>query len=159
MIGAAGLLVAPVFGPTPVRFVWNVTPSIPVGLYRIDPIAMAHGGDVVALRPPPRLARLMATRRYVEMGALLLKPVAATPGARVCRHGHLVTVNERPVAIALSADRLQRPLPRWSGCQRLRRDALFLLATERADSFDSRYFGPIDRAAVLGRATLLWSPR
>ncbi len=99
----------------------------------------------------------MAARRYVEAGALLLKPIAAGVGARVCRLKHVVTIDGVPAAVALKSDRLRRTLPRWSGCLVLRSDQLFLLATDRHDSFDSRYFGPVLRSDVVGRAVPVWT--
>jgi conjugative transfer signal peptidase TraF len=150
------LLVSAIHRPH-LRLVWTASASVPVGLYRIDPVTDLRTGDLVAIRPPADIARFMANRRYVESGALLLKPIAATGGANVCRHDLLLTINGVPVAKALLADRFHRPLPRWSGCVRVRHDQLFLLAPEKPDSFDGRYFGPIAASAVVGRAVPLWT--
>ncbi|ABQ66553.1 Type IV secretory pathway protease TraF-like protein [Rhizorhabdus wittichii RW1] len=141
----------------PLRLVWNVSPSVPVGLYRIDSAGDPRPGDLVALRPSPDLTRLMAERHYVEAGALLLKPIAAGAGATVCRNGAVVTIDGVSVATARERDRLGRPLPRWSGCRLLNASELFLLATESPDSFDGRYFGPAARSNVVGRAMPLWT--
>jgi type IV secretory pathway protease TraF len=35
---------------------------------------------------------------------------------------------------------------------------VFVLA-DHPGSFDSRYFGPLDTASIMGRAVLLWSDR
>ena len=51
------------------------------------------------------------------------------------------------------------PLPRWQGCRRLGADELFLIATDSAASFDSRYFGPVTRDRVIGRALPVWTWR
>jgi type IV secretory pathway protease TraF len=101
----------------------------------------------------------MADRHYVEPGALLLKPVAATGGTSICRQGARVLIDGLPVAQALPADRFRRPLQSWSGCRKLAADQLFLLAPARRDSFDSRYFGPVNKTDVIGIARPLctWS--
>jgi len=138
------------------RLVWNVSASVPLGLYRIEPNRHPQVGELAAVRPSPALARLMADRHYVEWGALLVKPVAAVTGARVCRHGHTVTINGLQVASALDHDRFRRDLPRWSGCRGLGASDYFLLARNVRASFDSRYFGPVAAANVIGRATPLW---
>ena len=139
------------------RLVWNASASVPLGLYRIEPGERARVGELVAVRPSPALTRFMAERRYVEANALLLKPLAAKGGATVCRVGMRVTINGQYVATALPRDRFRRPLPRWSGCLRLRPNQLFLIAPKTAASFDSRYFGPVNRNRIIGRAVPLWT--
>lgn len=141
----------------PLTLVWNASPSVPIGLYRVIPGAPPRAGELVVVRPSPALARFMADRRYVEAGVPLVKPVAAASGARVCRHGSRVTIDGRHVATALDADRFDRPLPRWTGCYRLARDQLFLIAPASSASFDSRYFGAVHSDAVIGRARPLWT--
>ncbi|HEY0316527.1 MAG TPA: S26 family signal peptidase [Sphingomonas sp.] len=154
---ALGLLLLPVVHRPQLRLLWNASASVPLGLYRIEPGTTPRIGELVALRPSPTLGRFMAARRYVEANALLIKPVAAVSGATVCRIGTRVTIDSRPVAYALTRDRFGRSLPAWSGCRRLRADQLFLIAPMRPDSFDSRYFGPVDRSRIVGRALPLWT--
>lgn len=155
--GALALLLAPAIHHPRLRLMWNASASVPLGLYRIEPGAAPRVGDLVALRPSPALGRFVATRRYVEANALLIKPVAALPGAVVCRFGVRVTIDARAVAAALPRDRFGRPLPTWGGCHRLPIDQLFLIAPAHRDSFDSRYFGPVDRREIVGRALPLWT--
>jgi type IV secretory pathway protease TraF len=81
--------------------------------------------------------------------------VAAGAGDVVCRHGALITINGRAVAQARLTDTAGRPLPAWSGCIRLADTQVFVLAVD-PDSFDSRYFGPVDGANVLGTASPVW---
>ena len=154
---ALGLLLAPPVHRPHLRLVWNASASVPLGLYRIAPIARPRVGDMVAVRPSPALARFMAERRYVEMNALLVKPVAAVAGATVCRDQLRVTIEARVAAAALQRDRFGRPLPRWSGCLRLGRDQFFLIAPSHADSFDSRYFGIVRASQIVGRVIPLWT--
>jgi conjugative transfer signal peptidase TraF len=137
--------------------VWNASASVPLGLYRITPDARPLIGELVAVRPSPELNRFMAERQYVEANALLVKPVAALAGARICRNGARVTIDARTVAAALPRDRFGRALPRWSGCRRLAANQVFLIAPAHRDSFDSRYFGPVDRRQIVGRALPLWT--
>lgn len=139
------------------RLVWNASASVPLGLYGIEPGARPRVGDLVVVRPSPALTRFMAERRYVEANALLVKPLAAKVGATVCRLDMRVTIDGRYVATALPRDRFRRPLPHWSGCLRLVPEQLFLIAPATAASFDSRYFGPVDRRRIVGRALPLWT--
>lgn len=145
------LLLPAIHRPT-LRLVWNVTASVPIGLYRVLPDETPGRGELVAVRPSPTLARYMASRRYVEAGALLVKPVAAVAGQQVCRTGATVTIDEKTVATARTADRVGRLLPVWTGCRRLSGGTVFLLAPAVPGSFDGRYFGPVATSAVVGRA-------
>jgi len=154
---ALAVLLLPAVHRPQLRLVWNASASVPLGLYGIEPNTAARVGDLVVVRPSPALTRFMAERRYVEAGALLIKPVAATSGAIVCRLGSRITIDARAVAFALPRDRFGRALPTWSGCRGLRADQLFLIAPIHRDSFDGRYFGPVARSRIVGRALPLWT--
>lgn len=138
------------------QLIWNATSSVPIGLYRIvsaDPLTV---GTLVVVKTPPSFARLFSERAYLPLGVPLVKPIAAMAGDAVCRHGRNVTIDSRVAAIALDRDRLGRKLPRWQGCRRVAASEVFLLATSRPDSLDSRYFGPVPVSSVIGRAVPLW---
>jgi type IV secretory pathway protease TraF len=47
-------------------------------------------------------------------------------------------------------------LPRWAGCAVLSADQIFVMNQAPA-SLDSRYFGPLSRSSILGRAVPLWT--
>lgn len=134
------------------RLLWNASASAPIGLYRIHPGSTVQRGDLVAVRPPPELAQLLAERHALPLGLPLLKQLAATAGAIVCRRGDIVTIGGKRAAIARAHDSRDRALPTWRGCRTLKADDLFLL-NPAADSFDSRYFGPIPTRGLIGRAT------
>jgi len=157
-VGATAILLTtiPLFIDVPLRFLWNASASVPRGLYMVSDRRPGRG-ELAVVRPAPDVARFMAHRRYVPLGIPLLKPVAAASGATACRDGVAVTINGRPAATALRADRLGRPLPVWTGCVRLSPGEYFLLAAASPASFDSRYFGPVRAEAVVGRAVPIWT--
>jgi conjugative transfer signal peptidase TraF len=139
------------------QLLWNASPSVPAGLYRLD----AHPPPTAALaviRLPEPYRRLAETRSYLRAGMLLIKPVAAEAGDIVCRQGSRVSVNGRTLARARPSDPAGRPLPAWSGCLRLDAGKIFVLSA-RPGSFDSRYIGPIERDHVLGTAIPVWAGR
>ena len=159
--GTAALyaLLLPALHRPDLRLVWNVTASVPVGLYGVLPDETPRRGELVAVRPLPALARYMASRRYVEAGALLVKPVAAVEGQQVCRLGAVIAIDGVTVATARADDRMRRPLPIWTGCHRLQAGTVFLLAPSVSASFDGRYFGPVATSDIVGRAIPLWTWR
>ena len=50
----------------------------------------------------------------------------------------------------LSHDRAGRPLPVWTGCRPLGDGQYFMFSDHVPNSFDSRYFGPIDVVDIVG---------
>jgi conjugative transfer signal peptidase TraF len=155
---AAGALftVASLHGTTP-WLVWNASPSVPLGLYRIDPSPVRRS-DLVLIRLPSDVAELAARRNYLPKSTYLIKFVLAVAGDQICRLGDRVFVRGVLAARAHTRDSLGRPMPSWQGCRRLASGELFLLA-DNQQSFDSRYFGVVSASDVVGRAVPLWPQR
>lgn len=135
--------------------VWNATPSVPTGLYVVDPKTPASRGDLVAARLPQAVRPLAASRGYLPATVPILKRVAAGPGDVVCARGTEVSVNGRTRAVRLPADPQGRRLPSWSGCRRVGPGEAFLLGDHRL-SFDGRYFGISRPGERIGRVHALW---
>jgi len=147
------MLFAPVTAKRFPLIIWNQSSSVPIGLYWVEQ-KPPRAGDLAVVRLPDHTAELALRRDYLPRSAYLLKLVAAVGGDRVCRHGANVFIGGAFVARALAADPRQRSLPHWQGCRILRTRELFLLGRTPA-SFDGRYFGPIQRDYVVGRARLI----
>ena len=138
--------------PTSLKLIWNVSASVPVGLYSLHPADALEITDLVAVMPPPPLAAFLIARGYIGEGTPLLKRVMGLPGQDVCRLGNAITVDRLPLGEALPRDRLGRDLPVWQGCRRIAPGHLFLMNPDVSDSLDGRYFGPISSTSVIGRA-------
>ena len=157
-LGAAALALiafSAALQPQP-RLVWNVTPSVPTGLYGVQPGADFTRGDLVAVAPPDALRAFLVARGYLGETTPLLKHVAGLPGDRICRFGALVTLNGNPVAHAQTTDRLGRELPSWRGCRTLQQGEVFLL-NAAPDSLDGRYFGALPATSVIGPGHPIWT--
>jgi conjugative transfer signal peptidase TraF len=156
-ITAAGIVltVLSLEGKTP-KLVLNASPSVPPGLYRVDP-GPVRRGDLVLTRLPRGVAELAYRRGYLPKGVYLIKFVLGVAGDQVCRLGDRIFVRGMLVVRALPRDSVRRPMPSWHGCRRLASGDLFLLAAN-LQSFDSRYFGVVPARDVVGRAVLLWPP-
>jgi conjugative transfer signal peptidase TraF len=154
-------LAGPALHAPAARWVYNPSDSVPRGWYRIESAGTTgdalNVGDIVLARLPAEAAALAAQRGYLPERVPLLKRIGAIAPQRVCMAGRTVYVDDVPVALARSADGLGRGLPLWAHCRALRASELFLLSATHPASFDSRYFGPIDAAAVLGRAQPMWT--
>lgn len=138
-------------------FIWNASPSAPLGLYRVQPEPLPRRQDLVVVRPPDDLVWFLADGGYLPRGVPLLKRVAALGGSRVCRTGVSVSVDGVPLGDALTRDHHGRPLPQWQGCVVLTEGQVFLFNADRPDSLDGRYFGPLDRSTIVGRAEPIWT--
>ena len=155
VVGVATL--ATLTAPVSHYAVWNVSPSVPTGLYAIRGKASLHVGERVAIEPPPALRRLLAERGYLPVGVPLLKRIAAVRGQRICRFRHGVTIHGSFAGVARMRDRQGRNLPAWFGCRTLRANELFAMNIDVPDSFDGRYFGVLRLTDVIGRATPVWT--
>lgn len=153
--GLAALAWVSFMQPLP-RLVYNPSGSAPVGWYRIVPTDAPRVGALVLTWLPPDAAALAAQRGYLPMRVPLLKRVGAVAPQYVCVIDGLVWIDGVPVAAVLPADRLGRPLSSWPYCRELDEGELFLLGVGRAASFDSRYFGPVGAADVIGVARPIW---
>ena len=153
--GLAALAWAAWVQPLP-RLVYNPSDSVAVGWYRIGPTDALRVDAIVLTTLPPDAAALAAQRRYLPARVPLLKRVGAIAPQHVCIFDALVWIDGVPVAAVLPADRLGRPLPSWPHCRRLESGELFLLSNTNPASFDSRYFGPVSAAAVIGIAHPVW---
>lgn len=146
------------------RLVYNPSVSVPVGWYLVDPWpegarakpSALQVGSIVLVRLPANASALAAQRSYLPLNVPLLKRVGALPPQQVCVFGEVLHVDGLPVATVLAADRLGRPLPRWQPCRRLATGEVLLLSVTHPASFDSRYFGPVHNADVIGVAQPLW---
>ncbi|WP_374618787.1 conjugative transfer signal peptidase TraF [Devosia sp.] len=137
----------------------NLTPSYPIGLWRIEPLAHDPGvGDRIVVCPPPDPAfELARDRGYLGRGLCpgwfspLIKTVVAVAGQHIAIEGD-ITVDgvHLPHSSVRFADGAGRALTPATGGM-VPDDQLFLFS-EFAGSYDSRYFGPIPAAGVLGLA-------
>jgi len=153
VIGIAATSVADM----PLRLLWNVTASAPIGFYTVEPADRLTVPELVAVMPPEPLAGFMVARGYVGRGVPLLKRVVGLPGQRVCRSGHVITVDGVEIGDALDRDRIGRALPVWQSCRVVATGQLFLMNIDAHDSLDGRYFGPLPASTVIGRALPLWT--
>lgn len=133
----------------------NVTPSLPLGIWRT---AAIDNAEFVEFCLPDGPAKEVAVARgYLPNGlcsgggAPLLKPVAARSGdlvevtaQGVAVNGHLVAT---PIATVDSAGRAMPAVAR--GMHKVAPHELWVLSSYHPGSFDSRYYGAIPRSSVL----------
>jgi type IV secretory pathway protease TraF len=123
--------------------VWNVSESVPVGLYRVHPVGKLVVNDLVIAIPPEPLATYLDHGGYLPRAVPLIKPVLAVPGQTVCRAGFNTFVDGIEIGTARKRDARGRWLLDWgwlgiatpvpTACRcRLNLHALTLLAATRS---------------------------
>ena len=150
------LLLSTVEGATP-RYIWNASNSVPIGLYRVQPVNRLNVTELVAVRPPDLLAAFLDLNGYLPAGVPMLKRVLALPGQTVCRKGLSIAVDGINVGEARERDGQGRPLPVWQGCRTIADGDVFVMNWQSTDSLDGRYFGPLPASSVIGRAIPVWT--
>ncbi|MGF6175481.1 conjugative transfer signal peptidase TraF [Ensifer sp. 4252] len=142
----------------------NLTPSEPLGLWRIGKLDRpAAVGDLVFICPPQTSRmREARTRGYLRSGlcpggvAPLVKSIIAVAGQRVAV-GVGVNVDGRsvPSSNVVQLDGQGRKMTPFPGG--IVPAGSVFLHSPFAGSYDSRYFGPIPEAGVLGLAREVWT--
>ncbi|OWW01876.1 conjugal transfer protein TraF [Rhizobium sp. R72] len=137
----------------------NTMPSEPLGLWRVTPLDRpVQVGDMVFVCPPKTDTVSEGFERgYLRSGLCpggfgpLIKTVAAVGGQRIDVAGG-VTIDGRPIASSslISQDGQGRLLRPYAGGT-IPAGFLFL-HSPFPGSWDSRYFGPVPAAGVLGLA-------
>lgn len=145
--------------PLPFFVTINLTPSIPVGVYlkTSDPNA-----PYTRFCLDPKYVAVLRNHGVVSHGSCpdgsepLIKPVIhATPTdpiiltAEGFRYRGKLLPNTVPKAIALDG----KPLEHWAFG--IYRSDMWAVSSYNANSYDSRYFGPINKASIVSRARLL----
>jgi conjugative transfer signal peptidase TraF len=144
---------------------FNLTDSLPMGLYRAVPDSPTHG-SLVSVCLPDDLAALAKDRGYGRPGscpggiAPLLKRIVAIPGDTVLITESGLTVNDAPIpnTTRLVRDSEGREIPMIEvGTYQTVQGELWLIANHSTRSWDSRYFGaiPMDRVQSVMRPLLM----
>jgi conjugative transfer signal peptidase TraF len=138
----------------------NVSDSMPIGLYHVEPVTRpVRSGDIVEVCPPPEADRLAVSRHYLlrkgpcSFGSIyLLKIVVAVGGDTVEARRDAIVVNGKalPNSATLTVDRQGKPLPQVARRVYHLRPRQLWLWTPNPRSWDSRYYGPVPEANVAG---------
>lgn len=172
-MGAMGLIALTLCG----RYLglhWSLTDSVPPGLYRRTHAPLVRG-ELIAFCLPTATAQFGWARGYLhsvpDVPLLrecphgyqpLLKPIVAMAGDVVELTPETVRINSESLTHSATVDqdsagRLLPHLP-W-GRYLLASGEVWVMSTFRANSWDSRYFGPIRVESVIATAAPLWVRR
>jgi conjugative transfer signal peptidase TraF len=134
----------------------NTTVSLPLGVYQTIDAPVERGAYVKFCPPQTAVFEEAARRGYIGAGFCpggyvpLLKRVLATGGDHVTVTEEGVRINGQLMTLSapLRADGGGQPMPRYEQDRTLADAELIVMSDVSRVSFDSRYFGPIDRSQV-----------
>ena len=133
-------------------FTVNISPSVPVGLYRFVSLeGPLQRGDLLHL-PAVRFGHSWCLPQVLP----LLKPVAGVPGDLVCVQPEGVWVQGEAYG-AVYQEHRGNPLPVFWGCHVVGAGEVFV-ASHEPKSLDGRYFG-MTHVEDVRRAVPLWTWR
>jgi conjugative transfer signal peptidase TraF len=145
---------------------YNATPSLPEGIYWKVNAPLERGAYVRFCPPDIALIAEAKKRGYIDAGYCpgdympLMKRVAALRGDVVEFRADGVAVNGRLLARSAprQADPSGRPLPQLRGTVVVGPTQALMMSSYNAGSFDSRYFGLVERSQVkdVVRPLLTW---
>src|SRR5260370_30350581 len=113
MVAAVAVL-ATMMGPKAApRFVWNVSESVPTGLYHVQPARHLIVTALVVAYPPEPLATFLADDGYLPRGVPLIKRILALPVQTICRTSLTIAVDGIDIGSARGPNHRGRPTPCW----------------------------------------------
>jgi len=141
-----------------VGFRINITSSMPIGLYLLCEAKDLKNDDLVAVKLPPEQLSLGLERGYIKTkDTILVKQLIALPGDKVLYKDKQITVNGIFVykCSATAKDGQGRNMnPLKEGIYTLGDNEYWVLG-KNDDSWDSRYFGLIERKTLINRVKLI----
>lgn len=127
---------------------YNHSPSMPVGIYLRSDAGLARGA-IVTVRARDVAPALAAARAFDGPADRFIKRIVAMAGDEVCAvKGRLWIHGADMAAVPLGGQPDTSPAG-WSGCRTLSAGEVLLLG-DAPNSFDGRYWGPIDARLVEG---------
>jgi conjugative transfer signal peptidase TraF len=155
--GGIWALLAAVFSFSGYRF--NLTPSFPMGLWRIVPMMReVQVGDTVFICPPAGAQTAFARERGYYMGGDCpsgVRPLIKTVLAKAGQHydvGTDISIDGAPIPGSRVEPRDAEGRPMTSAGYGVVADGEVFLYSPKAGSYDSRYYGAIPAKGVMGLA-------
>lgn len=149
------IFISSYFNDFPIQF--NATSSMPIGFYRRVMTNPIKRGDVVSVCLLQYLAIVALQRGYLRTGRCpskvlpLLKQVIALPGDTVLVTDKYLTVNGvRYTAPFMPFDHTKKPIQKFIRNGLYQSHGYWIYgANDAINSWDSRYYGAVDRNAIL----------
>ncbi len=136
------------------KIVFQFTDSMPKGIYFFSKGQDIHHGQIVVFKMPEGVLEMVRERSWSANNSTLMKQVYGMPGDTVLIKDLMVFINNEYLGRIKLRDRQGLPLPIYQrdGTYVLRQNEYFVASNYIPNSFDSRYFGPINHGQIIGTA-------
>ena len=150
------------------KFFYNETPSERIGIYFLSPGFVGRVDEKIAFIPTKKQRQFMLDRQYIALrNIVLIKTVAGIEGQNVCVSADNLSKNvgekivhinsiSAPISVNDSKGRSLISVLK-DGCTRLATDHFFVIGSNSPYSYDSRYFGTVEREQILGTVKPVWT--
>lgn len=129
---------------------------MPEGWYVIKPITKPIiRNEILVFTPPAKGMKYLEQHKWLHKDTWVMKEAFGIPGDNVCLKNNTVFINSHPIAKTLTTYKPGHLLPKLSLCRKLGFNEYMMMSTHIKRSFDSRYFGPVKRSEIYGRAIKL----
>lgn len=133
----------------------NMSPSMELGIYKLYEIDSLEKGDIVYTEIPPDIKKILLERGYIFTENInhFIKRIAAIPKDEVKIESNYVLINSNlyPMSYIKEIDSEGNLLE-----SKLKDGAIieneYLLLGDTLDSYDSRYWGAIEKKYILKKA-------
>lgn len=134
---------------------YQVTASLPKGIYLIYPTKNINRGDIVIFYPPNNAKIFLAKNKWAPLSNILMKKVVGMPNDFVCNKDSKVIVNKKYFGKMYYFYAKGKRMPYVSFCAKLQSEQYLLLSNFIDRSYDGRYFGPVYRNQIIAKAKKL----
>jgi conjugative transfer signal peptidase TraF len=135
----------------------NLSPSVPLGIYKVIPHNKILKGDLVVFDPPQGARTYIYGRRWLPSGWPLIKYVGAGQGDTYAIQDGSFTINDKYVGPVFERDSQGKALPYAGGRFIVERNTFLPVSTHINNSFDGRYFGSVPLSAIKGNLKPIWT--
>lgn len=132
--------------------IFNVTPSLPRGMYLLLPAKDIQRGDLVIFDIPEHLKECQYIPKFTD---ILLKEVGAIENDKVEIREESIYINEKKYGNIYKQDSLGEKLPQLSQKQLQPLKGDFLPLAPALNSYDGRYYGTVKITEIKNKAKLI----
>ncbi|VBB08466.1 peptidase s24/s26a/s26b/s26c [Lucifera butyrica] len=138
------------------QYYFNLTNSVPIGIYKVVPGSTVGIGEYVVFDLPDRIANQIEGRSWYDRNIPLIKRVEGLPGDQFEIRNYGFFINDSYIGPVFQADTAGLPLPQDHGVHTVRPGRFLPVAADIPNSFDGRYYGDVATSQIRAIVKPIW---